>query len=294
MKADLHIHSYYSSDGTYSPARLMELCHDAGIRVAALTDHNSARGVEEAQKRAEELGLCLIPGVELDCVCQGTALHLLGYGIDPDAEEIRRMEREVLKMEQDASAERIRLVKELGIYFDEADVWEHSWNRVVTAEMIAEAALKDDRNRENPMMRPFYPGESRGNNPYVNFYWDICSPGKPAFVPVEYQTFEQAQKLISDVGGISVIAHPGQTLGKNVALMSYMAERGVRGMEVYSSYHSPEQVFYYEETAASLGLFCTPGSDFHGKTKPSVSLGVMPGMGFDQDVPFLLEMLELG
>lgn len=275
---DLHMHSTYSSDGTYTPSELMELCAKAGLTTVALTDHNSARGVEEAAARAQALGLRLIPGIELDCVCQGVSIHLLGYGIRTEDATLYQVEEEVLKKEQKTSAERMRLVKETGIVFDGSFVLKNAWNGVVTGEMIGEAALREDCNHSHPLMKELYPGGSRSDNPFVNFYWDVCAPGKPAFVPVEYMAFEEAQRLIEKLGGISVIAHPGQNIGRRPELVQYMREQGVSGLEVYSSYHTLEQVRYYEELAEHLGLKKTAGSDFHGKTKPAVKLGVMPGL----------------
>lgn len=292
MKADLHIHSTYSSDGSYTPKEIINLCKKADLDLVALTDHNSTKGIKEAEERAAELGIQMITGVELDCVCKGTTLHLLGYGINPEDERMHQVEEQVLKGEQDASKEKIRLVKGLGIYFDEEEVWANSWNQVVTGEMIGEAALKDERNREHPLMRPLYPGGERSENPLVNFYWDVCSPGKPAFTPVEYMAFEQAQRLITDLGGISVIAHPGQTVKSDIALITYMKEMGVKGIEVYSSYHTIEQVSYYEKIADKLSLLRTPGSDFHGKIKPAVKLRGVPGTNVERDMERLLEYLQ--
>ena len=275
---DLHMHSTYSSDGTYTPAELMELCYQAGLTTISLTDHNSARGVKEAAARAAELGIRLIPGVEMDCMCQGINIHLLGYGIDPEDGDLRRMEEEVLEKEREASEKRIRLVLETGIIFDADFVLEHSWQGVVTGEMIGEAALREARNRTHPLMKEFYPRGHRSDNPFVNFYWDVCSPGKPAYAAVEYSPFEEMQRLLEKAGGVTVVAHPGQNIGKRPELIRYMKERGVAGLEVYSSYHSLEQVEYYSKIADGLGLQKTAGSDFHGKTKPSVRLGVMPGL----------------
>lgn len=272
-QADLHMHSTYSSDGTYTPSELMELCAKASLKTVALTDHNSARGVKEAAARAEKLGLKLISGIELDCVCQGVPVHLLGYGIRTEDARLRKVEEEVLAREQAASAERIRLVREAGIVFSEKEVLENAWNGVVTGEMIGEAALKEERNRSHPLMGALYPGGSRSDNPFVNFYWDVCSPGRLAYVPVRYMDFPEAQELIRELGGLSVIAHPGQNIGERPELIRYMREQGVSGIEAYSSYHTPEQARYYEGLAAELGLKLTAGSDFHGKTKPAVRLG---------------------
>lgn len=289
---DLHMHSICSADGTYEPAEVMELCKKAGLKLVSLTDHNSAKGNREAAKRAEELGLRFIPGVELDCVCQGKELHLLGYGIDPEDERMHQVEDEVLRMGQEASGERIRLIKEAGICFDEEEVWAHAWHGKITGEIIAEAALKDERNREHPLMRELFPGGSRSESPLVNFYWDVCAEGKPGFVPVKYMEFERAQKLITDLGGVSVIAHPGQTVGRNPEMIRYMKEQGVVGMEINCSYHNLEQAAYFGTLAEELGLLKTAGSDFHGKIKPNVRLGVMEGDVCVKDIETLLERIE--
>ena len=275
---DLHMHSTYSSDGSYIPSELMLLCADAGLTTVSLTDHNSARGVKEAGIKAGELGIHFIPGIELDCICQGISVHLLGYGIQTENERLYQAEKEVLEKERNASAERMRLVRKTGIIFDDEFVLKAAWNGVVTGEMIGEAALKEKGNRQHPLMKELYPGGARSDNPFVNFYWDVCSPGKPAYVPVGYMSFEQAHRLIKELGGVSVIAHPGQNIGKNADLIRYMKEQGVWGLEVYSSYHTLDQVQYYSQLAAQFGLQKTAGSDFHGKTKPSVKLGIICGL----------------
>ncbi len=288
-RLDLHMHSIYSSDGTYTPTEIMNLCKEAGLQVVSLTDHNSSLGTAEAAKRAEELGLKLIPGIELDCMCEDVNLHLLGYGIRYEDPHLREVEQEVLELEQRVCKERVRRVKELGIFFDEEEAWNISWNGVVTGEMIGELALQDERNRSHPLMQPFYPGGSRSENPFVNFYWDICGPGSPAHVPIRYMSFEQAQELIESLGGVSVIAHPGQTVKKKEELIAYMRNQGAAGMEVYSSYHTLEQVVYYEKLADQLGFVKTAGSDFHGKTKPKVKLGKVPGDVSEAEVWQLFE-----
>lgn len=79
---DLHLHSSVSLDGELSPRGLVELCSQEGITLAALTDHNAVSGVPEFSWRGAQLGIRVIPGVELDCTAEGLQLHILGYGID--------------------------------------------------------------------------------------------------------------------------------------------------------------------------------------------------------------------
>lgn len=270
---DLHMHSNISNDGEFSPKQLIELCSDSSIKVVALADHNSVRGIEEAQLYADQFEIQLIPAVELDCTFKGVNLHILGYGIDPNYAAFKKVEKSVEAQERGSSKKLIELVKNMGIAFDYDEVMKLSINGVVTGEMIAEVALKDDRNKNNILMLPFYPGGNRSDNPYVNFYWDICSSGKGAYVPMEFMSLSDAIDLIHAAGGIPVLAHPGNNIKENDKLLHDIVQTGIIGMEVYSSYHSQEQIQFYSMQAEKFDLIKTLGSDFHGKTKPSIKLG---------------------
>lgn len=270
---DLHMHSWISNDGEFSPRKLMEYCYEAGVRTAALTDHNSVRGVEEALFYGQRIGIQLITAVELDCKFKGTDLHVLGYGIDITNSAFGKVEESVENQERQASEKLMELVKEMGIIFNCDEVMQLSRNGIVTGEMIAEAALRDERNRNNPLMAQYYPGGARSDNPYVNFYWDFCSAGKGAYVPMNFMSLTEAIGLICSAGGIPVLAHPGNNVKENEELLHGIIGEGIKGLEVYSSYHSPGQTIFYAGKAQEYGLIGTLGSDFHGKTKPAIKLG---------------------
>ena len=283
-RVDLHIHSNCSGDGEYSPRELMVLCRNAGIEVAALADHNTVRGVGEALEWAGRLGLKLIPAVELDCTFQGVDLHLLGYGIDPANPAFAEVERNVLDQERQASRKRIALVGGQGIAVDAEEVMRLAPEGVAAGELIAELALLDERNADNPLLRPYRPGGPRSDNPYVNFYWDFCAQGKPAYVPIRYPGLDEAVRLVRGSGGVAVLAHPGNNTRENETLLRGIATQGIDGMEVYSSYHSPAQTVFYRELTTELRLRATCGSDFHGKTKPSIALGSVGCEGRESEI----------
>lgn len=288
-RIDLHMHSDISLDGEYTPKELAAMCGEHQITVAALSDHNSVRGVPEMTEACKELGICVIPAVELDCTCDGLDLHLLGYGIDTTDGRFGKNEQEIDRQSRAASEYMMTALLDRGILFERGEVMKLARNGIVIGEMIAEAALADERNRDNPLLAPYRPGGERGRNPFVNFYWDFCSQGKPAFYPIHYPSFEDAVELIRQTGGVPVLAHPAVTVGRRENMLSYMAEAGVEGIEVYSSYHQSEDILYYKKMAEKLQLFQTMGSDFHGKTKPSVLLG---GTGADACEENLLKALR--
>ena len=230
---DLHMHSIISNDGEYTPSQLMQLCQQHGLKTVALADHNSVRGIAEAQRSANELGLEFIRAIELDCQFEGVNLHLLGYGIDPALSKFEKNE------------------------------------------MIAEAALADQRNQNNTLLEPYRKNGKRSDNPYVNFYWDFCSQGKPAYVPIQFMGLNEAIQLIRKARGLAVLAHPGINIGQNQKILEGIVACGIDGMEVYSSYHDENMVAFYKEQAEKFHLLKTIGSDFHGKTKPAIKLGSM-------------------
>lgn len=270
---DLHMHSYYSDDGEFEPKQLIDLCLEKNIKYFSIADHNSVRGIKEAKEYCVGKNINIIPAIELDCTFNEINLHVLGYGIDYDKTVFYDIEDNIIKQEQFASKKRMKLVKELGIDFSDEVINSLSRNGVVNGEMIAEAAMKFDKNHENPLLMPYYENGSRSDNPYVNFYWDYCAQGKAAYAEVNFISLQEAINIIEESGGIPILAHPGNNIKENINLLEQIISCGIKGIEVYSSYHSKEQVEFYKKFSLKHKLLLTCGSDFHGKTKPSIVIG---------------------
>ena len=270
---DLHMHSYYSDDGEFEPKQLIDLCLEKDIKYFSIADHNSVRGIKEAKEYCVGKNINIIPAIELDCTFNEINLHVLGYGIDYDKTVFYDIEDNIIKQEQFASKKRMKLVKELGIDFSDEVINSLSRNGVVNGEMIAEAAMKFDKNHENPLLMPYYENGSRSDNPYVNFYWDYCAQGKAAYAEVNFISLQEAINIIEESGGIPILAHPGNNIKENINLLEQIISCGIKGIEVYSSYHSKEQVEFYKKFSLKHKLLLTCGSDFHGKTKPSIVIG---------------------
>lgn len=286
---DLHMHSNYSDDGEFSPQKIAELCLEKGVKYFAIADHNSTKGVAEAKEYCDDKDITIIPAIELDCTIDGVNLHLLGYNVDYKSDDFERIEENIIAQEQVASKERMRLVRELGINFEDSVIDGLSKNGVVNGEMIAEAAMLFDKNKENKLLKPYYEGGLRSDNPYVNFYWDYCSQGKPAYAEVKFISLQEAIKVVEDNGGVPVLAHPGNNVKENKDLLEKIIKDGVKGLEVYSSYHNEKQTAFYKDFAINNNLIMTCGSDFHGKTKPSISIG---GIGCEDNEEKIINELS--
>ena len=87
MCVDLHTHSIFS-DGSLTPAELIELAVRQGLTGIALTDHDTVEGVRELCRLGQQVGITVITGVEISTTLRQYTLHILGYGIDPDNPEL--------------------------------------------------------------------------------------------------------------------------------------------------------------------------------------------------------------
>ena len=273
---DLHIHSIYSNDGTFTPEELLRQCAAAGIQTMAVADHNTTLDRVLALQLSWRCGVQVIPAVELDCTYRGTDLHVLGYGIDVTDPRFHKVEQELAEQERASSEPRMRLLQGLGLAFDEKAAAGLAHYGYITGEVIAEVALQDPRNDGLALLEPYRRGGARSDNPYVNFYWDYCAPGKPAYVPISFISLKEAVQLIVSSGGVAVLAHPARNVPREREdLLLEILQQGFAGVEAISSYHTPEQRAYYERLAEDRGLLVTAGSDYHGKTKPAIQLGKM-------------------
>lgn len=126
---------------------------------------------------------------------------------------------------------------------------------------------------DHPLLQPYRPGGERSDNPYVNFYWDYYAQGKPCYAKIDYPAMEDMIDMIHRNHGAAVLAHPGVNLKDRKYLLEPLLKLGIDGIEAFSSYHSPEQAKKYYETAYIHNLPITCGSDYHGKTKPSIAIG---------------------
>ncbi len=280
-KIDLHMHSENSDDGDFSASVLADMAMDAGLLTFSIADHNNVNSIAAADDYCRDKDIEFIPAVELDCMFRGRVYHLLGYGIHYADKVYRDIWDDILGQEQHASRERVRLAREIGLEFLDEDIEALSKWGVIGGEMIGEAAMKYDADKKNPLLQPYYEGGARSDNPYVNFWWDFCSQGKPVYSEVEFMPFEQAVATIDSTGGVTVLAHPGNNVKEDMALLDAVMACGVKGVEAFSSYHNPEQNNIYKNYALEHGYLLTCGSDFHGKNKPAISMGSVDSQGMD-------------
>jgi 3',5'-nucleoside bisphosphate phosphatase len=292
IKIDLHMHSLYSDDGEFTPEELSDICLASNLKAFAVTDHNNTNSIASLLNYCKGKNITVIPGIEIDCMHKGRLLHILGYGIDYNDPVYDSLWTDYLQKQQLASKKRVDLVRKLGVEFSDERIVSLARFKIITGEVIAEAAMEYDLDKKNPILQPYYKGGNRSDNPYVNFYWDICSQDKPAYSPINFISLDKAIGIIKKSGGYSILAHPGINVQENTRLLDSIISCGVDGIEAFSSYHDIRQSEFYYKYTLKYNLLATCGSDFHGKTKPKVKIGHIDCYGHESSLMHLTQVFS--
>jgi predicted metal-dependent phosphoesterase TrpH len=256
MRIDLHTHSSVS-DGTESPAELLETARAAGLDVVALTDHDTTAGWAAAEA-ARPAGLTVIPGMELSCRWflggqQPISVHLLAYLFDPDHPGLAA-ERTRLRTERLGRAEKIVAALAADGY---PVVWEEivagCAGGVVGRPHVARALV-----------------EAGAVATVDDAFATLLHHGSPYYVAKADTDVRDGIALVRAAGGVPVFAHGlatkrGRVVGD--AAIAAMAEAGLLGLEVDHPDHTTEERDHLRGLAAELGLFTTGSSDYHGTNK---------------------------
>lgn len=272
-KIDLHIHTNHSLDADYSPSKIIDLGQQAGLEIMAIADHDTTTGVREAIKAGNDKNILVIPAIEISCVYKDIELHILGYGINLDNPSYDKLFEKIMTQERSLAQTRLQLIKDMGIYVNMEKLEPLIEDGVIIGEIIGEASINEPQNQNNPLITPFLEGGLLSDNPFVNFYWEYCAQGKPAYVHIELPELKDIVNLIKDDGAMAIFAHPGNNIKENQEHLYNIMEMGLDGLEAYSSYHSQDQIDFYVKHAEKNGWLITCGSDFHGKNKPKIKLG---------------------
>lgn len=252
--ADLHIHTFYS-DSTSSPKEIVEEAIQGGLHCIAITDHDTVEGIKPALEAAKDFDLEVIPGVELSSEMNGKDVHVLGYMINYEDQNLI----ECLKTMQASRIERmekmIKKLESLGI-------------RGIDLDEVCALVKSDAVGRPHLAMTLLEKGKVSSIKAAFDQY---LADGAPAYVPKFKQTTIEAVDLIKKAGGLAVLAHPMVT---NVdEMIPELAREGLDGIEVYYPNNTNAVTKFYEGIAKKHDLVMTGGSDAHGKTKKHTYVG---------------------
>jgi predicted metal-dependent phosphoesterase TrpH len=256
---DLHIHST-CSDGSLSPAALVQRALRLGLRAIALTDHDGVSGNAEALLSGAELGLPVIPGIEISTQWQGLTFHLLGYGLRHTGGAVASTLEFLLDCRRRRNPLMVQKLRDLDIDITLDEVRRVAGGEVVGRPHFARVLL--DKGVVTSTQDAFDRYLGRGARAYVD---------KTRLEP------RAACQLVRDAGGVPVLAHPGlierDHPGRLEPLLEELVALGLEGVEAYYSGHDPGQTLRYRNLARSRGLLVTGGSDFHAPDPRGPELG---------------------
>jgi predicted metal-dependent phosphoesterase TrpH len=263
---DLHIHTT-ASDGLLTPEQVVEFAKEAGLSAISITDHDTINGYLAAREKAEELGIELIPAVELSISYREDDFHLLAYLIDSENPEFLKKINGFQEERRIRGEKMVEKLNELGLDLSIDTVRRIAGDSSVGRPHLADALLKEE------FVQTYDEAFAR----YLGYH-------APAYVPKRFLTPREGIDLIHLVRGVAVLAHPGTTRSHE-AIYDFI-QMGLDGIEAYHCKHDRQATRHYVNSANKLGLINTGGSDCHGRRGEKILIGTVK-------VPYqCLEMLR--
>ena len=252
-RVDLHTHSC-RSDGVLEPRELVAAAAAAGVRVLALTDHDTLAGVRElCAAGAPALPLALVPGVEINSVAAGTdglwegELHILGLGVDPDDETFEAVLDRQRRLRETRFAMIVERLRNLGMPVDPSEA---------TATSRPGSSLGRPQIARLMVQAGYVPSVDAAMK-------EVLARGKPGYVARQGLGPQEAIAAIRTAGGLPVLAHFADAPTRR-DLVAELVAFGLGGLEVHYRHFDAATVVDMAAVAAALHLVPTGGSDYHG------------------------------
>lgn len=254
MRIDLHTHST-ASDGTDSPAGVMERAALASLDVIALTDHDTVAGWGEAVDAVHRTGVALVRGAEVSSSADGIPVHILSYLHDPADATLSAL----LESTRTLRVRRARAMVE-ALARDFPITWE---------DVAAQAA--DDETVGRPHMADALVAAGVFSDRDAAFVRVLNNSG-PYYIHLDTPHPRDVVAAIRAAGGVPVMAHPlaakrGRVVGDDV--VADLVDHGLAALEAFHRDHDPAAVVHARVLAARLGIPVTGASDYHGAGKPN-------------------------
>lgn len=248
IKADLHIHSNFS-DGKFSPLEILQRAKDAGFSIVSITDHDNINGTDIAIQEAEKFGIEVIPGIEFSTDFCDREVHILAYFIDYKKKALIEFINNIRELRVERLRKMIERLAELKCIINTENFLSKYSPKItlgrphLALEMVSVKFVKN----------------------YVDAFVKFIGDGKPAYVKKPNPDLKTVLNIISELGGLSFLAHPGKYF-KDTQIQGII-ECGVDGIEIIHPSHSYTDTHYFQKIASQNFLLESGGSDFHGIVK---------------------------
>lgn len=269
-----------ASDGKHTPAECVKMATTNGVATIAITDHDTVAGLAEAMAAGTELGVRVIPGIEITVEEHG--MHLLGYGIDITHPRLLQATKKFEAGRIAAAKDMVANLQHAGFVVEWEDVLRETTSAVIARPHIAAAVLKRSENLE----------QLAGVTMKGEFIDRFLANDNPNYVHRKTISAAAAIALVHEAGGLAVWSHPPipDFIGNCAGLGKFLRELvgyGLDGVELLNPSHAEEDVRCLERLAAEHGLLVTAGSDFHEAShltgvplpRPAETIGEYPTYG---------------
>lgn len=256
---DLHTHTR-ASDGMNRPAENVKLAKEKGLTGLAITDHDTVAGIKEALLAGQELGIEVIPGVEISTRVGDKDIHVLGYFLNPDDEILLQRLISLRNIRDARNACIIENLRKLEIDITLEDVKKGLGRALRPDESLGRPHIAD------ALVRMGAAADFR------DAFDRYLAEGKPGYATLPRISPEEAIIWIREAGGVPVLAHPG-LYGDDDLVLDILVKGKPSGIEVYHSDHGPAEEQRYLAIAREHGLIPTGGSDYHGVREGTVFHG---------------------
>lgn len=260
---DLHTHSNVS-DGLLTPTELVQHAATQGVQVLALTDHDDISGLDEAHRAAVQHGIRLINGVEISVTWKNRTLHVVGLNINPHHAPLKVALQAVRQARLNRAQIMAEGLEKAGIKGSLAGTQHLAQQSIITRMHFARFLVEQGYAKDNKAV-----------------FKKFLVKGKPGFVNHEWMSLESAVALITQSGGVAVLAHPGRYEIKRTNMLLLLEEfraLGGTAIEVVTGSHTPAHYVEYAKYAQMFGLKASQGSDYHGKGISFMSMGQLPDL----------------
>ncbi|MCO6440467.1 MAG: PHP domain-containing protein [Nitrococcus mobilis] len=255
---DLHAHST-ASDGVLPPADLVARAAERGVRVLALTDHDTTDGLPAARRSAQLKGVTLISGVEVSVTWAGRTLHIVGLGVDAENASLQRGLTKIRLARVQRAREMARLLERAGL--------DGAWDNVCT--LVQGDVVGRAHYARLLVLRGLAADPSEAFRRYL-------SRGRPGYVQAQWAGLDEVVSWVHQAGGLAVLAHPLQYRYPRAFLrrmLTAFAAAGGDALEIVTGGGTAEQTSTAAAYARRLGLAGSLGSDFHTVHSPWNDIG---------------------
>lgn len=276
---DLHVHTT-ASDGQYTPAQIIGKAAEKNLKAIAITDHDTVAGLEEAKAAGRELGVTVVPGIELNITFPTGEFHLLGLGIKTPSPALTNIVENVIKNRNDRNAQIIAKMNEDGVPLTQEELQADFPNTVIgrphfAAELVKHGVVKTRQQA----------------------FDQYLARGRKWYVPRVCTNLDEAIVALRESGAVPVVAHPMSlylSWGRLPDFLKDCYEKGVMGIEAFHPGARVTECLRLEDLGHKIGFIITAGSDFHGeKIRSDRRLGHTCGGKKIEDKYYFEELLKV-